>query len=109
MTSVLVAIDREHARPEASLDLIFEAWTRAIAKDRVGTGSKWKCFANYVDGLAESVGGAERPEVAAAVFDDFAGHGDSRPCVIGDLRAQIRFVVLQADVVPGLVLLDQIV
>ena len=68
-----------------------------------------KNFADDVDGFAQAVGGAEGAEVVAAVFDDFAGDGDARPCVIGDLGAQVGFVVLETDVVAGLVLLDQVV
>ncbi len=95
--------------PEAALDLVFDARPRAVAEDRVGAGAQRKDFADDVDGLAQSVGRAERAEVAAAVLDDAAGDGDSRPGVIGDLGAQVRFVVLQADVVARLVLLDQVV
>ena len=109
MAAVLVAIDRQAARPEASLDLIFEARPRAIAKDRVGAGAQRKNLADDVDSLAQSVGRSERAEVVTAVLYDLARDGDSRPRMIGDLRAQVRFVVLEPDVVPGLVLLDQVV
>src|SRR5260370_732190 len=109
MAFVLFAIDGQAAWPEASLDLIFEAWPRTIAKDRVGAGAERERFSDYVDRLAESVGGTEGAEVASAVFHDFTGDRDSRPSVMGDLRAQIGFVVLQPDVVLGLVLLNQVV
>ena len=109
MAAVLFAIDRQAARPEASLDLIFETRARAIAEDRVGASAQRKNFADDVDGFAQTVGRAERAEVVAAVLDNLARDGDAWPRVIGDLRAQVRFVVLQPDVVPGLVLLDQVV
>src|ERR1035437_6214559 len=96
MAAVLFAIDRQTARPQASLDLIFEARPRAIGGHRVGAGAQRKDFADDVDRLAQSVGRAERAEVAPAVLDDLAGDRDSRPCVIGDLRAQLRFVVFEA-------------
>src|SRR5271163_2401100 len=98
MASIFVAIDRQAARPEASLDLIFEAWARAVAEHGVGAGAQRKNFADNVDRLAQAVGRAERSEVVTAVLDDFAGDGDARPRVIGDLRAQVRFVVLEPDI-----------
>src|ERR1700685_4391134 len=104
MTPVLLAIDRQTARPEASLDLIFEARARAIAEHGVGAGAQRKHFADDVDGLAQTVGRAERAEVAAAVLDDLAGDGDTRPRVIGDLGAQVGFIVFEADVYPCVVM-----
>src|SRR5208283_507043 len=109
MAAVLLAVDGQTARPEASLDLIFEARARAIAEHGVGAGAQRKDLADDVDGLAQTVGRAERAEVAAAVLDDLAGDGDARPRVTGDLGAQVGFVVFEADVVPGLVLLDEVV
>src|SRR5258708_30670337 len=98
MAAVFFAIDRQTARPEASLDLILEARPRTIAEDRVGAGAQRKDFADDVDSLAQSVGRAERAEVAAAVLDNLAGDGDSRPCMIRELRAQVAIVVLEGDV-----------
>src|ERR1039458_9451901 len=92
MAAVLVAIDRQTARPQASLDLIFQARPRAIAEHRVGAGTQRKYFAHDVDRLAQSVGRTERAEVAPAVLDDLARDRDSRPCVIRDLRAQVGFI-----------------
>src|SRR5208283_3325485 len=77
MAAVFLAIDRQAARPEASLDLIFETRTRAIAKDRVSASAQRKDFADDVDGFAETVSRAERAEVVAAVLDDLAGDGDA--------------------------------
>ncbi len=56
MALVFVAVNRQAARPQASLDLILQAGARAIAKDRVGTGAQGKDLADYVDGFAQSVG-----------------------------------------------------
>ncbi len=44
MAAVLIAIDRQTARPEASLDLVFEARPRAIAEHRVCAGAQRKDF-----------------------------------------------------------------
>ena len=52
----------------------------------------------------------ERPEVAVAVLDDLARRQDARPGMLGgDFDAEITLVVLEANVVARLVLLDQIV
>src|SRR6267378_8079453 len=108
MALVFVAIDRQHARSEAALDLIFDTRPRAIAENRIGAGAQWKDFADDVDGLAQTVGRSKRPEVVSAVFDDAARHRDARPRMVRDFRAQVRFVVLEPDVVARLVLLDQV-
>ena len=88
MAPVFVAIDRQTARAEASLDLILEAWARAVAEHRVGAGAERKDFADDVDRLAQAVSRAERAEVVAAVLNDFARDRDSRPRVVGDLGAE---------------------
>ena len=67
MAPVFVAIDRQAARPEASLDLVFDARARAVAEYRVRAGAQRKNFADDVDRLAQSVGRSERAEVVAAV------------------------------------------
>src|SRR5258708_13751325 len=95
MAAVFFAIDRQTARPEASLDLILEARPRAIAEDRVGAGAQRKDFADDVDRLAQSVGGAEGAEVPAAALNNLSRDGDSRPPVIPDLPPPVRFLILK--------------
>ncbi len=109
MLPILVAIDRQTTRPEASLDLIFEARARAILEYRIGTGAERENLADDIDGFAQAIRGAERTEIFAAVLDDLAGHHDAGPRMIGDLGAQVGFVVFEADVVARLVLLDEVV
>src|ERR1700683_1925355 len=109
LAAVIFAIDRQTSRPEASLDLIFEARPRAILEHRIGTGAKRKHFADDVDSLAQPIGGTERPEILATVFDNFPRDHDSRPRMIGDLGAPGGFIVLEANVVARLVLLDEVV
>src|SRR6516165_7538612 len=109
MLAVFRAIDGETARPHAALDLIFETRARAIAKYPVGAGPQRKDLPNDVDGFAQPVRRSERTKVLTAILDDASRDRDSRPGMIGDLGAQVRFVVLKPDVVARLVLLDEIV
>ena len=73
MALVFVAIDRQAARPQASLDLIFDTRARAILEHRVGAGAQRKNLADDVDSLAQAVGRAERAEVLAAILARFCG------------------------------------
>src|SRR5579875_1349276 len=109
MALIFGAIHRQAARPQASLDLIFQARTGAIAKDGVGASAQRKNFANYVDCLAQAVGGAEGTEVKPAVLHDLTRYRDSGPGMFGDFGAEIGLVVLEPDVVARPVLFDQVV
>src|SRR5208282_2781111 len=109
MALVLVAIDRQAARPHASLDLILEAGPAAISKHGVGAGAQGEYLADHVDSFAQAVGRSERTVITPAVLHDLASHGDAGPGMAGDLGAQVGFVVFEADVVAGPVLLDEIV
>src|SRR5579859_3056756 len=82
MALVLAAIDRQHARPEAALDLVLDARARSIAEDRVGAGAQRKDLADDVDGLAQAVGGTERAKITSAILHDAARDGDPRPRMI---------------------------
>ena len=60
MTAIFVTVDRQTAGSQASLDLVLDAWTRAILEHCVGTCPQRKNLADYVDSLAQAVGRAER-------------------------------------------------
>src|SRR6202035_4408201 len=109
MILIFGAIDLETAGAKASLDLIFDAGARTIAKDRIRAGAQGKNLADDVDGLAQSVGRAERAKVLAAIAHDFARDHDARPRMVGHLGAQVRLIVLEPDVISRAVLLDQVV
>ena len=89
MPFIVIAIDRQAARSEASLDLVLQTRPYTVTEDRVRAGAQREDFADYVDGLTQSVSRAERSVVAATILDDAPGHGDARPGMIGDLGAEV--------------------
>src|SRR5579885_2795913 len=109
MSLVFLAVDWQAARPQASLYLVLKARPRTIAENPVRAGSQGKHLADHVDGLAKSVRRTEGPEISAAILHDPPRDRDPRPRMIGDLGAQVGFVILQPDVVTRFVLLDEVV
>src|SRR5581483_7479048 len=109
MSLVFLAVDWQAARPQASLYLVLKARPRTIAENPVRAGSQGKHLADHVDGLAQSVRRAEGPEISAPILHDPPRDRDPRPRMIGNLGAQVGFVILQPDVVARLVLLDEVV
>src|ERR1041384_6551982 len=63
-----------------------------------------------IDGFTGGDGGRERSEIAAAVLDNFTRGKNTRPRMPrSHFNAEITFVVLQPNIIAGLVLLDQVV
>src|SRR5262249_25414546 len=67
---VRAAVDREHARPEAALDVVLDAGAGAVAEHAVAAGPQRKDLPDGVERLPNGGGAVERPEVAAPVLDD---------------------------------------
>ena len=93
----------------AALDLVLQARAVAVAEVVVGAAPQQEVLLDDFQGLAHGHRGSVGAEVAAAVLDDAAGGEDARPVAPGHLDAQVALVVLEADVVARLVLLDEVV
>ena len=64
---------------------------------------------DQLERLPHGVGAGVRAKVFRSVFLDTAGHQEPRECLLhGQLQVRIMLVVLDPDVVPGLMLLDQV-
>ena len=106
---VFLRVHRQDARGRTALDLELEARPIPVAEVVVGAASEEEVLLDDVQGVAHGHRGSVGAEVAAAVPDDAPGGQHPGPSAGRDLDAQIALVVLQADVVAGLVLLDQVV
>src|SRR5207244_11971764 len=72
-------VDRQHAGPEAALDLVLDARAAAVLEDGVAAGAEGKHLADGVERLPHRRGAREGPEVAAAALPDLPGHQDAGP------------------------------
>ncbi len=110
VAGVLVAIDLEAARRGTALDLILDARPRAVAQHGVAATAQRKDLAQHPQRLAHRPRRRERAEIARAVAHQLARDDEPRPAGrVFHLDADIALVVLEADVVARLVLLDQVV
>src|SRR5262249_42612388 len=104
------AVDREHAGPEAALDVVFDAGAAAVAEHRVAAGAEREHLADRVERLPHGRRTGEGAEVAAPVLHDTTRDEHAWPRILHrDLDAHVALVVLQPDVVARPVLLDQVV
>src|SRR5262249_19874456 len=73
------AVDGEHTRPEAALDVVLDARAGAVAEDGVAAGAEGEYLPDRVERIAHGGRAVERPEVPAAVLHDAPGHQHARP------------------------------
>ncbi len=96
------------ARGDAALDVVVEAGAGVGAGDRLGAGAPGEELLHHVERAPHRARRGVWPEVARAVLLDAAGDGDARPVLLHvDLEVGVVLVVLEADVVDGLVALDE--
>ena len=106
--TVVGGIDRQRARAETALDLIFQARPGAVTEHAVRTRPQRKDLADGFQRVLDRGARMERPEIFGAVFDHLARQQQPRPRVpLRQLDVPVRGIVLEADVVAGLELLDQ--
>jgi hypothetical protein len=110
LREVRVAIDLEHARRRAALDLVLEARPRAPLELRVPASAQPEEAVDLPQRLPRARRRVDRPVVARAVGLGAPHHGEPRPRLarIDPYREKV-LVVLELDVVAGLVLLDELV
>ena len=110
---VLLVVDRADARRDALLDVRVEARPAEplVALELVvRAGADRERPQQQVEGLADRVRVGERPEVADALALLAPHHHRPRPLLAhGHREERIRLVVLQPDVEPRLVRLDELV
>src|SRR5215469_3442303 len=99
-----------HARPQASLDVKLQTWTRMRTTEINGARRDQKMTVDEIDEPVSQTGGKIRSKIQAAIALQPAGDVDPRVAFAHrELNVGVSFVIAQQDVEARLLLLDQII